>query len=77
MTTSTALVLVSALCRGENLEAAARSAGVGPSTVYRWLSLANKGDSRYAALVDAVRQSKAAGNAVRSLREANQWMRWF
>ena len=77
MTTSTALVLVSALCRGEQLQAAARSAGVGLSTVYRWLSLANKGNPRYAALAEAVRQSQAAAKAVRAYSEANWWMRRF
>src|SRR5208283_4977871 len=37
-TTPAALAVVAELCRGGSLEAAARSAGVGLSTVYRWLA---------------------------------------
>jgi hypothetical protein len=77
MTTSTALVLVSALCRGETLDVAARSAGVGLSTVYRWMALANKGDLRFVALVEAVKQSKAVAETARAYNEANRWMDSF
>src|SRR5262245_40092198 len=53
MSTSPALAVVSALCQGQSLDEAARSAGVGPSTLYRWLAAGRRGDPRYSALVEA------------------------
>src|SRR5208337_3037925 len=53
-TTPAALAVVAELCRGGSLEAAARSAGVGLSTVYRWLALGRRGDPRFSPMVGAV-----------------------
>ncbi len=49
--------LITALCRGGSLEAAARVAGIGPSSLYRWLERGRRGDPRFAPLAAAVVQS--------------------
>jgi hypothetical protein len=46
--------LMAALTRGESLEKAADAAGIGTTTLYRWLALSRAGDARYARLADAV-----------------------
>jgi transposase len=43
-TTLAALAVVAELCRGGSLEAAAKSAGIGVSTLYRWLERGRRGD---------------------------------
>ena len=52
-TTETAVKLAVSLARGARVERAARDAGVGVATAYRWLALSRAGDPRYAALADA------------------------
>jgi hypothetical protein len=44
------IALVAALARGWSLDNAARAAGIGHSTLYRWLSLGRAGDARFTAL---------------------------
>jgi hypothetical protein len=46
--------LMAALARGETLEKAADAAGIGTTTLYRWLALSRAGDARFAKLADAV-----------------------
>ena len=60
-TTPAALAVVTALCQGESLEAAAKSAGIGVSTLYRWLERGRRGDPRFSPLAEAVAQSSDAG----------------
>jgi transposase-like protein len=60
-TTPTALAVVAELCRGGSLEAAAKSAGIGVSTLYRWLELGRRGDPRFSPLATAVPAATAAG----------------
>lgn len=45
---------MAALARGESLEKAADLAGIGTTTLYRWLALSRAGDARFARLADAV-----------------------
>jgi transposase len=63
-TTAVVLAVVTALFQGESLEAAAKSAGVGLSTVYRWLDHGRRGGPRFSPMVGAVAQSSAAGKTV-------------
>jgi hypothetical protein len=51
------------LARGASVEDAARAAGVGAATAFRWLSLARGGDPRYAALADLARKPRRRGRA--------------
>ncbi len=76
-TTPAALALITALCRGGSLEAAAKSAGVGLSTVYRWLALGRRGDPRFSPMVGAVAQSSAAGKTVRMVEKSRSSLWWF
>ena len=46
--------LMAALARGVSLEKAADLAGIGTTTLYRWLALSRAGDARFARLADAV-----------------------
>jgi hypothetical protein len=46
--------LMAALARGESLEKAADAAGIGATTLYRWLALSRAGDARSARLAEAV-----------------------
>ena len=46
--------LMVALPRGESLEKAADLAGIGTTTLYRWLALSRAGDARFAKLAEAV-----------------------
>jgi hypothetical protein len=46
--------LMAALARGKSLEEAADAAGIGTTTLYRWLTLSRVGDARFATLADAV-----------------------
>jgi len=56
-----ALAIVTALCREERLEDAARAGGIGPSTLYRWLAAGRKGDPRFGPLVEAVDAASRRG----------------
>jgi hypothetical protein len=51
-TTDIAVALAAAFGRGQTPEAAAKSTGVGSSTVFRWLALGRAGDPRFAALAE-------------------------
>jgi hypothetical protein len=57
-TIQTAVPLAVSLARGGSVADAARAAGVGAVTAFRWLSLARDGDSRYAALADLARKPR-------------------
>jgi hypothetical protein len=46
--------VMATLARGGSLEKAADAAGIGTTTLYRWLALSRAGDARFAALADAV-----------------------
>jgi len=74
-TTPAALAVVAELARGGSLEAAAKSAGVGLSTLYRWLELGRRGDPRFAPLAEAVAQSSAAGKTALAYHQlwASPW----
>jgi len=76
-TTAAALALITALCQGETLEAAAKSAGIGVSTLYRWLGRGRRGDPRFAPLVGAVAQSSAAGKTVQMVEKSRSSLWWF
>jgi len=76
-TTAVVLAVVTALCQGESLEAAAKSAGVGLSTLYRWLELGRRGDPRFSPMVGAVAQSSAAGKTVRMVEKSRSSLWWF
>ena len=76
-TTAAALAVVAELCRGGSLEAAAKSAGVGLSTVYRWLPLGRRGDPRFSPMVGAVAQSSAAGKTVQMVEKSRSSLWWF
>ena len=57
--------LMGALARGESIEEAAEAAGIGTTTLYRWLAASRAGDTRFAALadaVDAVHRGSVGGN---------------
>ena len=51
-TTDAAVALTAAFGRGETPETAARSTGVGCSTVFGWLALGRAGDPQFAALAE-------------------------
>jgi len=68
-TTPAALAVVTALCQGESLEAAARVAGIGISTLYRWLELGRRGDPRFSPLAAAVPAATSAGRTRLSFGE--------
>ena len=74
-TTPAALAVVTALCQGESLEAAAKSAGIGVSTLYRWLERGRRGDPRFSPLAEAVAQSSAAGKTALAYHQlwASPW----
>jgi hypothetical protein len=50
LTTETALRLGAAIGQRHSITQAARTAGVGTSSVYRWLALGRAGDARFSAL---------------------------
>ena len=54
-TPATVLAIVADIASGLSRERAAREAGVGASTLYRWLHNGRAGDPRFTPLVDAVR----------------------
>ncbi len=59
-TTAAVVRITSRLLDGETLDAAARAAGVGPSTLYRWMAQAKAGDPRFGPINAVVRQTKHA-----------------
>jgi transposase-like protein len=61
LTMTAALRIVSMISQANSIAAAARSAGVGPSTVYRWVALGRKGDPRFEALAEAVQEVRGGG----------------
>ncbi len=58
-TTPAALAIVAAVGDGKSFDEAARSAGVGSTTLYRWLALGRAGDRRFADLAGAIGQARA------------------
>ena len=68
-TTRVALAVVVELCRGGSLEAAAKSAGIGVSTLYRWLERGRRGDPRFLPLAAAVPAATSAGRTKLSFGE--------
>jgi hypothetical protein len=61
--------LIGALYAGESFEAAARAAGIGPSTLYRWMALARGGDPRFGPLAGVVNRGRRAGQRRINLSE--------
>jgi hypothetical protein len=55
------VAITGALIGGKSFEAAARAAGIGQSTLYRWLARAPAGDPRFGPLADLIRQARHAG----------------
>jgi hypothetical protein len=55
------VALTGALIAGEPFEAAAKAAGIGQSTLYRWLAKARAGDPRFGPLADVISQARHAG----------------
>jgi transposase len=55
LTVTVALALVDAVRGGLSLEGAARVAGIGPTTLGRWLRAGREGDPRYLPLVERLR----------------------
>jgi hypothetical protein len=53
-TASTLAVIVAALARGGDFGEAATAAGIGRSSLYRWLQLSRAGDARFHGLADAI-----------------------
>jgi len=76
-TSTVVLAVVTALCQGESLEAAAKSAGIGVSTLYRWLERGRRGDPRFSPMVRAVAQSSAAGKTVQMVAKSRSSLWWF
>jgi hypothetical protein len=60
-TTPAIVAIAAALGDGEPLDGAAKAAGIGISTLYRWLSRARSGDPRYGPLAGLVGQARRAG----------------
>jgi len=78
-TTPDALAVVAELARGGSLEAAAKSAGVGLSTVYRWLDHGRRGDPRFTPLAVAVPAATSAGKTALAYHRlwASPWRSLF
>jgi hypothetical protein len=53
-TAPTLAVIVAALARGGDFGEAATAAGVGRSSLYRWIKLSRGGDARFHGLADAI-----------------------
>lgn len=66
LTTSVALRLVTQIGRGDSYEEAARAAGVGVSSVYRWLALGRSGNCRFAELAEAVEMARFAASGTKA-----------
>ena len=59
-TTPALVAITGALIAGEPFEAAAKAAGIGQSTLYRWLAKARAGDPRFGPLADVIDQARHA-----------------
>jgi transposase len=71
LTMTVALSLVAGARKYHSCDEVARSAGLGPATLYRWLARGRRGDPTYKVLFDAVREARGAlANAVREARAA-------
>ena len=57
---STVLAIVAAVGQGKPRDEAAKGAGVGASTLYRWVQSGKAGDPAFVPLVDALRQADQA-----------------
>ena len=68
LTVAVAFDLVQHVGRGEPLEDAARRAGIGASTLWRWLAAGRAGDPRYSALVEALDQTRRGSRLARRAR---------
>jgi transposase len=55
------------IAQGKSLEEAAWTAGVGQSTVYRWVALGREGDPRFDGLAEAVREARSAAGTSRAV----------
>jgi hypothetical protein len=71
---------MAALARGESLGEGADAAGIGTTTLYRWLALSRAGDARFVRLaetVDAVHRASVDGRmAGRLLLKAARRKLW-
>ncbi len=56
----TALAIVAGVRQGKPRDEAAKRAGVGASTLYRWVQSGKAGDPAFVPLVDALRQADRA-----------------
>jgi hypothetical protein len=63
------------LARGASVEDAARTAGVGAATAFRWLSLSRAGDPRYAVLGELARKPRRRRWSV--FRSTGDWSAVF
>jgi DNA-binding phage protein len=59
-TIDTAVALAAALGRGQSIEAAAATAGIGISSIYRWVALGRSGDPRFATLAAVAKKRGGA-----------------
>jgi hypothetical protein len=60
-TTAAVVLIISELLNGETTESAARAAGVGPSTLYRWMAASKAGDPRFGPINAVFDQAKELG----------------
>lgn len=72
-TPQAALWIVAEIASGTPRDEAARSAGVGASTLYRWLQRGRSGDARFVPLVRAVQG--AANGSASTYALAEIWLR--
>jgi hypothetical protein len=68
LTTTAALRIVSAILDGKTKDRAARAAGVGASTLYRWEATGRAGREPFAAFVEAVRRAEDVADQANSKR---------
>jgi hypothetical protein len=61
LSTAVLVTLTAALLDGEPFEVAARTAGIGASTLHRWMAKARAGDARFGPLAALVREARRAG----------------
>jgi hypothetical protein len=67
LTPSVVLRLVTLICQGKSIEEATWSAGVGQSTVYRWMALGRNGDPRFEGLAEALKEAHSAAGSSKAL----------
>jgi hypothetical protein len=60
-TTAAVVKIISELLNGERIESATRTAGVGPSTLYRWMAKSKAGDPRFGPINVVFDQAKELG----------------